>query len=96
MVAVFSVPLMAIWSLWFSKNPTEVRTFRIGLTQLTLVVVAALLFVRQRLIDHDRLRLARRVSRGFPRSAAFPVADDSERETDVDRPACRGRGPRDQ
>lgn len=57
MVAVFSVPLMAIWSLWFSKNPGEVRAFRIGLTQLMLVVVAVLLFLRQRLIDHDRLRL---------------------------------------
>jgi signal transduction histidine kinase len=57
MVAVFSVPLMAVWSLWLSKNSDSVRTFRIGLTQLTLVVVAALLFIRQRLIDHDRLRL---------------------------------------
>jgi signal transduction histidine kinase len=57
MVAVFSVPLMSIWSLWFSNNPGNVRTFRIGVTQLMLVVVAALLFVRQRLIDHDRLRL---------------------------------------
>lgn len=56
-VAVFSIPLMSIWSLWFSKNPSGVRTFRIGLTQITLLVVAALLFVRQRLIDHERLRL---------------------------------------
>lgn len=57
MLAVFSIPVMAIWSLWTSSNPPEVRAFRIGVTQITLVLVAALLFVRQRLLDHDRLRL---------------------------------------
>jgi len=57
MLAVFSIPIMSIWSLWFSLNPPQVRTFRITITQITLVLVAALLFVRQRLIDSDRLRL---------------------------------------
>src|ERR1700675_2333040 len=28
--AVFSIPLMALWSLWFSSNPAAVRTFRFG------------------------------------------------------------------
>lgn len=56
-LAVFSVPLMSIWSLWFSRNSQIVRSFRVGITQLMLVFVAALLFVRQRLIDHERLRL---------------------------------------
>jgi len=57
MLAVFSVPIMSMWSVWFSKNPPEVRTFRIGVTQVTLVLVAALLFIRQRMIDRDRSRL---------------------------------------
>lgn len=57
MLAVFSIPIMSIWSLWFSATPPEVRAFRIGVTQITLVLVATLLFLRQRLIDHDRVRL---------------------------------------
>ncbi|HUJ32446.1 MAG TPA: HAMP domain-containing sensor histidine kinase [Candidatus Acidoferrum sp.] len=56
-IAVFSVPFMSIASLWFSKNPPNVRAFRIGVTQIMLIVVAVLLFVRQRLVDHDRWRL---------------------------------------
>jgi signal transduction histidine kinase len=57
MVAVFSIPLMSLWTVWFSHNPHEVRTFRIATGQVMLIVAAALLFVRQRLVDRDRLRL---------------------------------------
>src|SRR5580700_1443956 len=57
MTAVFSIPLMALWSLWSTGNPPDVRTFRIGVTQVTLVVVALLIALRQRLVDHDRIRL---------------------------------------
>jgi His Kinase A (phospho-acceptor) domain len=57
MVSVFSVPLMSLWSLWFSHNPPNVRAFRIGVTQVMLIVAAMVIFVRQRLIDRDRLRL---------------------------------------
>jgi signal transduction histidine kinase len=55
--AVFSIPLMALWSLWFSKNALEVRTFRFGVTQIAILVVALLIFFRQRLVDRDRIRL---------------------------------------
>jgi signal transduction histidine kinase len=55
--AVFSIPLMAIWSLWLSRNEASVRIFRIGVTQATLVVVGLLLFFRQRLVNTDRVRL---------------------------------------
>src|SRR6202522_2950008 len=55
--AVFSIPLMALWSLWFSSNPAAVRTFRFGVTQVAALVVALLIFSRQRLVDHDRIRL---------------------------------------
>lgn len=57
MISVFSLPLMSIWALWFSKNPPEVRSFRIGVTQVMLVLAAVAIFVRQRLVDRDRLRL---------------------------------------
>jgi signal transduction histidine kinase len=55
--AVLSIPLMTLWTLLFSPAPPAVRTFRIGVTQVTLVVVAMLMFFRQRLVDRDRLRL---------------------------------------
>jgi signal transduction histidine kinase len=57
MISVFSVPLMSIWALWFSKNPANVRSFRIGVSQIMLVIAAVVIFVRQRLVDHDRIRL---------------------------------------
>src|SRR5271170_3442315 len=57
MTAVFSVPLMALWSLWSTRNPPDVRMFRIGVTQVTLMLAALLIAMRQRLVDHDRLRL---------------------------------------
>lgn len=55
--AAFSIPLMAIWSLWFSRNDGAVRTFRIGVTEATILLVGVLLFLRQRLVNRDRVRL---------------------------------------
>jgi signal transduction histidine kinase len=55
--AVFSIPLMALWSLLYSANAVTVLVFRIGVTQVTLVIVALLMFFRQGLVDRDRLRL---------------------------------------
>ena len=57
MAAVVSIPLMALWSLRYSPNRESVRIFRIGVTQVTLLVVTVLAFFRQRVVDHDRLRL---------------------------------------
>ena len=57
MAAVFSIPLMALWTLGFTKNLPEVRDFRIAVTQVALLVVALLIALRQRLVDQDRIRL---------------------------------------
>jgi len=57
MAAVVSIPLMALWSLRYGPNREATRIFRIGVTQVTLLVVIVLAFFRQRLVDHDRLRL---------------------------------------
>ncbi|HTB19651.1 MAG TPA: HAMP domain-containing sensor histidine kinase, partial [Bryobacteraceae bacterium] len=65
MTAVFSIPLMALWSLWSTRNPPDVRMFRIGVTQVTLLVAALLLAMRQRLVDHDRLRLLEQSHESF-------------------------------
>ena len=57
MVAVFSVPLLWLWTLWFSHNPHSVRIFRMGVGQVMLIIAASMLFIRQRLVDRDRSRL---------------------------------------
>jgi signal transduction histidine kinase len=57
MSAVFSIPLMALWSLWLAGDIPAVRDFRIGVTQVALLLVALLITMRQRLVDQDRLRL---------------------------------------
>jgi signal transduction histidine kinase len=65
MTAVFSIPLMALWSLWSPHNPPEMRMFRIGVTQVTLLLAALLIAMRQRLVDHDRLRLLEQSHESF-------------------------------
>jgi signal transduction histidine kinase len=57
MAAIVSIPLMALWSLRNNPSRESVRIFRIGVTQVTLLVVTVLAFLRQRIVDHDRLRL---------------------------------------
>jgi signal transduction histidine kinase len=57
MATVVSIPVMALWSIRYSPNRESVRLFRVGVTQVTLLVITALAFFRQRLVDHDRLRL---------------------------------------
>jgi signal transduction histidine kinase len=57
MAAVFSIPLMALWSLWLAGQVQAVRDFRIGVTQVALLIVALLITIRQRLVDQDRLLL---------------------------------------
>jgi signal transduction histidine kinase len=57
MAAVVSIPLMALWSEYVSLAAGEVHRFRLGVTQITLVVAALLIALRQVLVDRDRLRL---------------------------------------
>jgi signal transduction histidine kinase len=65
MTAVFSIPLMALWSLWSPHSLAEIRMFRIGVTQVTLLLAALLIAMRQRLVDHDRLRLLEQSHESF-------------------------------
>jgi hypothetical protein len=65
MTAIVSVPLMALWSLWLSRNTTPVRSFRIAVTQIALLVVTVLALLRQRLVDRDRSRLLEAARESF-------------------------------
>jgi diguanylate cyclase (GGDEF)-like protein len=59
MVAVFVTPLMVGWAEFAGKAPQSVRTYRLLLTVAVMVVMGALVFVKQHLLDQELLSLLR-------------------------------------
>lgn len=57
MIAVFSLPLFAAWSLMEGSVPQRIRIFRLTLTLGGALVMGIMVFVRQRLLDAELLRL---------------------------------------
>jgi signal transduction histidine kinase len=57
MIAVFSLPLFAGWALWDTSIPARIRSFRLVLTLLAALVMGVKVFVRQRVLDRELLRL---------------------------------------
>lgn len=58
MVAVFLTPLMVAWAQ-FGNVPQAVKTFRVLLTVAVMIVMGALVFVKQHLLDRELLNLLR-------------------------------------
>jgi diguanylate cyclase (GGDEF)-like protein len=59
MVAVFVTPLMVAWAQFGGDVPQRVRTFRLLLTVATMLVMGALVFLKQHLLDQELLSLLR-------------------------------------
>jgi signal transduction histidine kinase len=59
MGCVLSIPVLAAWSLFFSRAPREISDFRVVVTLVAMVAGASLVFFRQHLVDGERLRLLR-------------------------------------
>jgi signal transduction histidine kinase len=57
MIAAFSLPLFAAWALLDEAMPPRIRSFRVVLTLGAAVLMGAMVFVRQRLLDRELLRL---------------------------------------
>lgn len=57
MTVIFSLPLFAAWSLFDNSVPSRVRTFRLVVTLITLMVMGSLVFLRQHLLDRELVRL---------------------------------------
>lgn len=53
MIAVFSLPLFAAWTLSNTVTPLRVRSFRVILTLMAALAMGAMVFVRQRLLDRE-------------------------------------------
>src|SRR5882724_3131831 len=59
MVAIFSLPLFAAWSVFDPSTPPDVSTFRLVVTLATMLVMGAMVFIKQHLLDRELLRLLR-------------------------------------
>ncbi|HZQ70380.1 MAG TPA: histidine kinase dimerization/phospho-acceptor domain-containing protein [Terriglobales bacterium] len=59
MVAIFSLPLFAAWSLFDGSIPHSVSTFRVVLTLGAMLVMGAMVFFKQHVLDRELLRLLR-------------------------------------
>jgi diguanylate cyclase (GGDEF)-like protein len=59
MVAVFVTPLMMAWAQFGGDAPRSVRTYRLLLTVGVMLIMGALVFVRQNLLDQELLSLLR-------------------------------------
>jgi len=57
MIAVFSLPLFAAWALAEPGIPPRIRSFRLVLTLGAALFMGIIVFVRQRLLDRELLRL---------------------------------------
>ena len=57
MVAVFITPLMIAWAEFGGDAPQPVRTFRVLLTVAVMLVMGALVFLKQHLLDQELLSL---------------------------------------
>ncbi len=59
MVAVFVTPLMVAWAEFGGDAPQKVRTYRLLLTVAVMLVMGALVFLKQHLLDQELLSLLR-------------------------------------
>jgi diguanylate cyclase (GGDEF)-like protein len=59
MMAVFITPLMMAWAQFGGDAPQNVRTYRLLLTVGVMIVMGALVFLKQHLLDQELLSLLR-------------------------------------
>ena len=58
MIAVFSLPLFATWSMTAADLPVKIRFFRLVLTLVAAFFLGVMVFVRQQLLDRELVELA--------------------------------------
>lgn len=68
MLAVFSLPIFAWTALFDNSVPSRVRTFRLVLTLAAMVVMGAMVFLKQHLLDIELIRLLQSSREAFEES----------------------------
>jgi diguanylate cyclase (GGDEF)-like protein len=61
MVTILSLPVLAGWALYMSHAPLKVRNFRLLLTLGTMMVMAALLWIKQHGLDKEIARSSQKL-----------------------------------
>jgi signal transduction histidine kinase len=57
MIAAFSLPLFAAWSVSDTLVPPRIRVFRLALTLVAALLMGIMVFLRQRRLDRELIRL---------------------------------------
>jgi signal transduction histidine kinase len=57
MIAILSLPVFAAWSIFDVATPSSIRTFRLVTTLFCMMVMGAMVFAKQQLLDRELLRL---------------------------------------
>jgi signal transduction histidine kinase len=65
MIAVFSLPLFALWAMSDVRVPARIRMFRVSLTLLAALCMGVIILVRQRILDRELVRLLDRSRDAF-------------------------------
>ncbi len=65
MIAVFSLPLFAAWTMSDAEVPSRIRVFRLGLTLVAAFVMGVMVFVRQNLLDRELIHLLKHSQESF-------------------------------
>ena len=65
MIAVFSLPLLAVWVMSNAAAPARIRYFRLVLTLAAAFVMGLMVLIRQHLLDRELIRLLNRSQESF-------------------------------
>ena len=65
MIAIFSLPLVAFWTIVDSESPATVRNFRLLLTLGTMMILGAMVFFKQHLLDKELISLLQATQSSF-------------------------------
>jgi signal transduction histidine kinase len=65
MLAILSLPVMALWTLRYDQAPANLREFRLLLALTAMLVLGASLFVKQYLLDRQLTRLLQESNQSF-------------------------------
>jgi signal transduction histidine kinase len=65
MIAIVSLPVLATWSVFDNAQPERVRTYRLALTLGSMLLMGAMVFLKQHLLDHELFGLLQGSQRSF-------------------------------
>jgi signal transduction histidine kinase len=65
MIAAVSLPLFGAWALLEQAVPAHIKSFRLALTLAAAILIGIMVFIRQRLLDRELIRLLRHSQQSF-------------------------------